>query len=60
MYDWYFALACNIGNSYAHTDTTYIIFDGDKDYWAYARMKGWTAYDELINADAVFYGQIVR
>ncbi len=25
--------------SYKHT--TYVIFDGDKDYWAYARMKGW-------------------
>lgn len=23
--------------------TTYIIFDGDKDKWAYAHMKGWDA-----------------
>jgi len=27
----------------SYRDTTYIIFDGDKDYWAYARMKGWNA-----------------
>jgi MTH538 TIR-like domain (DUF1863) len=25
----------------SHRDTAYVIFDGDKDYWAYARMKGW-------------------
>jgi hypothetical protein len=30
-----------------HTDTTYIIFDGDKDYWAYARMKGWNALKNI-------------
>lgn len=24
-----------------HKDTTYVIFDSDNDYWAYARMKGW-------------------
>ena len=27
--------------------TTYIIFDGDKDYWAYARMKGWSALPNI-------------
>lgn len=26
-----------------HQDTTYVIFDADNDYWAYARMKGWRA-----------------
>jgi len=25
------------------TGTTYIIFDGDNDSWAYGRMKGWKA-----------------
>lgn len=24
-----------------HRDPTYVIFDGDKDKWAYAYMKGW-------------------
>jgi hypothetical protein len=28
-------------------DTTYIIFDGDKDRWAYARMKGWKALENI-------------
>lgn len=32
-------------------DVTYVIFDGDKDYWAYARMKGWSA---LPNVDFNF------
>ena len=30
-----------------YRDTTYIIFDGDKDYWAYARMKGWKALENI-------------
>lgn len=25
----------------AHTAATYVIFDGDKDMWAYRYMKGW-------------------
>lgn len=28
-------------------DKTYIIFDGDKDKWAYARMKGWKALEHI-------------
>ena len=28
-------------------DITYVIFDGDKDYWAYARMKGWSALPNI-------------
>jgi len=31
----------------SYQDTTYIIFDGDKDYWAYARMKGWNSLDNV-------------
>lgn len=31
----------------SYKDTTYIIFDGDKDYWAYARMKGWNALKNI-------------
>jgi len=31
----------------SHRDTTYMIFDGDKDYWAYARMKGWKALENI-------------
>ena len=31
----------------SHKDTTYIIFDGDKDRWAYARMKGWKALENI-------------
>jgi hypothetical protein len=27
----------------SYKDKTYIIFDGDNDKWAYARMKGWKA-----------------
>ena len=30
-----------------HAQTTYVIFDGDKDYWAYARMKGWKALENI-------------
>ncbi len=25
----------------SYRNKTYVIFDGDNDYWAYARMKGW-------------------
>jgi MTH538 TIR-like domain (DUF1863) len=31
----------------SYKDTTYIIFDGDKDRWAYARMKGWKALENI-------------
>jgi len=31
----------------SYQDTTYIIFDGDKDCWAYARMKGWKALENI-------------
>lgn len=31
----------------SHLDTTYVIFDGDKDRWAYARMKGWNALQNI-------------
>lgn len=31
----------------SHKNKTYIIFDGDKDYWAYARMKGWKALKNI-------------
>ena len=31
----------------SYKDKTYIIFDGDKDRWAYARMKGWKALDHI-------------
>ncbi|HEX8162308.1 MAG TPA: TIR domain-containing protein [Pyrinomonadaceae bacterium] len=34
-------------NFTGHKATTYIIFDGDKDYWAYARMKGWKALENI-------------
>lgn len=27
--------------------TTYVIFDGDKDKWAYAYMKGWKVNDRI-------------
>ena len=30
-----------------YRSTTYIIFDGDKDRWAYARMKGWKALENI-------------
>lgn len=30
-----------------HSNTTYVIFDGDKDYWAYARMKGWKSLENI-------------
>ncbi len=31
----------------SYRNTTYIIFDGDKDRWAYARMKGWKALENI-------------
>jgi len=31
----------------SYSDTTYVVFDGDKDYWAYARMKGWNALSNI-------------
>jgi hypothetical protein len=31
----------------AYKDKTYIIFDGDKDKWAYANMKGWKALEHI-------------
>jgi hypothetical protein len=31
----------------AHTDSTYVIFDGDKDQWAYRYMRGWNALEHL-------------
>ncbi len=33
-----------------YSDPTYVIFDGDKDKWAYAYMKGWKE-NERINFD---------
>jgi MTH538 TIR-like domain (DUF1863) len=30
-----------------YKDKTYIIFDGDKDRWAYANMKGWKALEHI-------------
>lgn len=35
-----------------YRNKTYVIFDGDNDMWAYARMKGWKA---LKNIDFDFY-----
>jgi len=31
----------------SYKDKTYIIFDGDKDKWAYGRMKGWNALETI-------------
>lgn len=31
----------------SHTDPSYIIFDGDKDKWAYAYMMGWNANERM-------------
>ena len=31
----------------SYRDTTYIIFDGDKDRWAYSYMKGWKLQDHI-------------
>ncbi|MFV8357352.1 TIR domain-containing protein [Flavobacterium sp. XS1P32] len=30
-----------------YKNKTYIIFDGDNDKWAYARMKGWKALEHI-------------
>jgi hypothetical protein len=31
----------------SYKDKTYVIFDGDNDKWAYARMKGWNALETI-------------
>lgn len=31
----------------SYKNKTYIIFDGDNDKWAYARMKGWKALEHI-------------
>ena len=31
----------------SYKDKTYIIFDGDKDHWAYGRMKGWNKLETI-------------
>jgi len=31
----------------AYRNKTYVIFDGDNDMWAYARMKGWKALKNI-------------
>jgi len=31
----------------SYKDKTYVIFDGDKDKWAYGRMKGWNALETI-------------
>lgn len=31
----------------SYKDKTYVIFDGDNDKWAYARMKGWNALENI-------------
>lgn len=31
----------------SYKDKTYIIFDGDKDKWAYTYMKGWNALEHI-------------
>ncbi len=36
----------------SYRNKTYVIFDGDNDYWAYARMKGWKT---LRNIDFNFH-----
>jgi len=36
----------------SYKNKTYVIFDGDNDMWAYARMKGWKAIE---NIDFNFY-----
>ena len=30
-----------------YKDKTYVIFDGDNDIWAYGRMKGWKALENI-------------
>ena len=36
----------------SYRNKTYVIFDADNDYWAYARMKGWKT---LRNIDFNFH-----
>ncbi len=36
----------------SYRDKTYVIFDGDKDMWTYAYMKGWKQRE---NIDFNFY-----
>ncbi len=31
----------------SYRDKTYVIFDGDNDIWAYGRMKGWKALQNI-------------
>lgn len=31
----------------AYRNNTYVIFDGDNDMWAYGRMKGWKALENI-------------
>ena len=31
----------------ARGDPTYVVFDGDEDKWAYGRMKGWNALENI-------------
>ena len=31
----------------AYNDPSYVIFDGDEDRWAYGRMKGWNALENI-------------
>ncbi len=31
----------------SYRNKTYVIFDGDNDMWAYARMKGWNSLDNI-------------
>src|ERR1700731_4373982 len=35
------------GRNVAFSDPTYVIFDGDEDKWAYGRMKGWNALENV-------------
>ena len=40
------------GQVIGHKDKTYVIFDGDNDKWAYGRMKGWNALENIDFEDA--------
>lgn len=31
----------------AYNDPSYVVFDGDEDKWAYGRMKGWNALENI-------------
>lgn len=35
------------GGTMSYRNKTYVIFDGDKDMWAYGRMKGWKVNDRV-------------